>query len=74
MYQVTVTVSAQKKLLKLPANVKERISAKIDALALDPRPPSPLGITHYPSITGCALTRFAGFVLAVALFLLPHQM
>ncbi|GEP95537.1 type II toxin-antitoxin system RelE family toxin [Chitinophaga cymbidii] len=48
MYQITITASAQKKLSKLPANVQERISAKIDTLAIDPRPPGCKKLTGRP--------------------------
>jgi len=38
MYKIDITKSAQKKLSKLPAKERDRISEKIDALAHEPRP------------------------------------
>ncbi len=38
-YTVVVTKSAQKQLLALPAEVRERLSGRIEALAKVPRPP-----------------------------------
>ncbi|QEH41120.1 type II toxin-antitoxin system RelE/ParE family toxin [Chitinophaga sp. XS-30] len=39
MYQVIFEKSAQKKLYKLPAAIRDRIIAKVKALVTDPRPP-----------------------------------
>lgn len=39
MYQVIIEKSAQKKLYKLPAAIRDRIIIKVKALATDPRPP-----------------------------------
>jgi mRNA interferase RelE/StbE len=38
-YRIEFLKTAQKELLKLPKEVQQRISAKLDALLLDPYPP-----------------------------------
>lgn len=39
MYQIIFEKSAQKKLYKLPATIRDKIVTKVKALAADPRPP-----------------------------------
>ena len=48
MYQVVFEKSAQKKLYKLPAAARDKVIAKVKALATDPRPPGCKKFTGRP--------------------------